>query len=278
MKLLNISALSILTILSVQCIKGQDRQFVRTYQSTVLPKGAMDLEAWSTFRTGREYFFNRIDNRLEFEMGLCDKLQTAFYFNASHLAFGANKDTLGGIADTSQSGIFHESEFSISSEWKWKLLDPSANNFGLALYAEIGLAPSEIEIENKIIIDKKTDKNVFALNLVNEYAIKYEVEKGETKSVTEDEPEIDLAYMHMFKPTLGLGLELRNSNEIEDGNWNFSAMFGGPTLFYAGEKYFVILNALPQLANLHKTDDAPNNLVLNAREKLEVRLLVGFHF
>ena len=278
MKLLNISTLSILTILSVQCIKAQDRQFVRTYQSTVLPKGAMDLEAWSTFRTGREYFFNRIDNRLEFEMGLCDKLQTAFYFNASHLAFGANKDTLGGIADTSQSGIFHESEFSISSEWKWKLLDPSANNFGLALYAEIGLAPSEIEIENKIIIDKKTDKNIFALNLVNEYEIKYVVEKGETKSVTEDEPEIDLAYMHMFKPTLGLGLELRNSNEIEDGNWNFSAMFGGPTLFYAGEKYFVILNALPQLANLHKTDDAPNNLVLNAREKLEVRLLVGFHF
>ena len=278
MKLLNISALSILTILSVQCIKAQDRQFVRTYQSSVLPKGAMDLEAWSTFRTGREYFFNRIDNRIEFEMGLNDKVQTAFYFNASHLAFGANKDTLGGIADTSQSGIFHESEFSISSEWKWKLLDPSANNFGLALYAEIGLAPSEIEIENKIIIDKKTDKNVFALNLVNEYAIKYEVEKGETKSVTEDEPEIDLAYMHMLKTNLGLGIELRNSNEIEDGNWNFSAMFGGPTLFYAGEKYFVILNALPQLANLHKTDDAPNNLVLNAREKLEVRLLVGFHF
>ena len=175
MKLLNISILSILTILSVQYIKAQDRQFVRTYQSTVLPKGAMDLEAWSTFRTGREYFFNRIDNRLEFEMGLCDKLQTAFYFNSSHLAFGANKDTLGGIADTSQSGIMHESEFSISSEWKWKLLDPSANNFGLALYAEIGLAPSEIEIENKIIIDKKTDKNIFALNLVNEYAIKYEV-------------------------------------------------------------------------------------------------------
>ena len=278
MKLLNISTLSILTILSVQSINAQDRQFVRTYQSTVLPKGAIDLEAWSTFRTGREYFFNRIDNRLEFEMGLCDKLQTAFYFNASHLAFGANKDTLGGIADTSKSGIMHESEFSISSEWKWKLLDPSANNFGLALYAEIGLAPSEIEIENKIIIDKKTDKNVFALNLVNEYEIKYEVEKGKTKYVTEDEPEIDLAYMHMFKPTLGLGLELRNSNEIEDGNWNFSAMFGGPTLFYAGEKYFVILNALPQLANLHKTDDAPNNLVLNAREKLDVRLLVGFHF
>ena len=278
MNRIKISILSLLSILLVQIGKAQDRQFVRTYQSTVLPKGAMDMEAWSTFRTGREYFFNRIDNRLEFEMGLCDKLQTAFYFNASHLAFGANIDTLGGIADTSVSGIFKESEFSISSEWKWKLLDPSANNFGLALYAEIGLAPSQIEIEKKIIIDKKTDKNIFALNLVNEYEIKYKVEKGETKTEWEDEPEIDLAYMRMFKTNLGLGIELRNSNEIEDGNWNFSAMFGGPTLFYAGEKYFVILNALPQLANLHKTDDAPNNLVLNAREKLEVRLLVGFHF
>lgn len=257
---------------------SQDRQFVRTYQSTVLPKGAMDLEAWGTFRTGREYFYNRLDTRLEFEIGLCDKVQTAFYLNASHVAFGANIDTLGGIADTSVSGIFHESEFSVSSEWKWKLLDPSVNAVGLALYAEFGFAPSEFEIENKIIIDKKTDKDIFALNLVNECEVKYDVKKGKTESEWEYEPEIDLAYMHLCKPNFGLGLELRNSNEIEDGNWNFSALYGGPTLFYSGNKHFIILNFLPQWTNLRKTDDAPNNLVLNAREKYEIRILFGFSF
>ena len=278
MRTLKLSLFTILSVASSFSTFAQDRQFVRTYQSTVLPKGGMDLEAWSTFRTGREYFFNRLDNRLEFEVGLSDKLQTAFYFNASHAAFGANIDTLGGIADTSMSGIFNQSEFSVSSEWKWKLLDPSANAIGLALYAEFGFSPSQIEIENKIIIDKKTDKNIFALNLVNEYEIKYGVEKGKTETEWEDEPEIDLAYMRMVKKNLGLGLELRNSNEIEDGNWNFSALYGGPTLFYSGNKHFIILNVLPQWMNLHKTDDAPNNLVLNAREKVEIRLLVGFSF
>lgn len=267
-----------LVLLSVQVSTAQDRQFVRTYQSNTLPKGAKDLEVWSTFRTGREYFYNRLDTRLEFETGITDKLQSALYFNASHSAFGASKDTLGGIADTSISGIFQESEFSVSSEWKLNLMNSATAPFGFALYAEFGFAPNQFEIENKLILDMRTDKNMFALNLVNEYEFGYDLVSGEKELVWEDEPEIDLAFMHLFKPTFGIGLEAVNSNEIEDGNWNFSALSAGPTLFCSGEKYFVILNILPQLTNLHKTDDAPNNLVLNAREKLQVRLLWGFSF
>jgi hypothetical protein len=278
MRSLKINLLLTLTALSVQLIHAQDRQFVRTYQSNTLPKGAKDLEAWGTFRTGREYFYNRLDTRLEFEIGMTDKLQSALYLNASHMAFGPNKDTLGGIADTSISGVFHESEFSVSSEWKLNLMNSSTAPFGFAVYAEFGVGPGAFEIENKLIFDKRTEKNIFSLNLVNEYEIKYEVEKGKTETKGEDEPEIDLAYMRMLKPTFGLGLELVNSNEIEDGNWNFSALYGGPTLFYSGEKHFLILNILPQWTNLRKTDDAPNSLVLNAREKLEVRLLWGFSF
>ncbi|MBI4929578.1 MAG: hypothetical protein HY841_02360 [Bacteroidetes bacterium] len=255
---------------------AQDRQFARTYQSNTLPKGGIDIEAQGTFRTGREYYFNRLDTRLEFEVGMSDKLQSALYFNASHKAFGANLDTLGGIADTSISGVFSESEFSVSSEWKLNLMNSSADPIGFAVYAEFSIAPNEFEIENKLIFDKRTEKDFFAFNLVNEYEIKNNVVKGKKKTEWEDEPEIDLAYMHMFKPNFGLGLEMVNSNEIEDGKWNFSAMFGGPTLFYSGDEHFLILNVLPQWANLYKTDDAPNNLVLNAREKLEIRLLWGF--
>ena len=268
----------IATICTIGMAYSQDRQFVRTYQSTVLPKGGMDIEAWTTFRTGREYFYNRLDNRLEFEIGITDKLQTAFYLNSSHKAFGANFDTLGGIKDTSIIGVFKESEFSVSSEWKWKLSDPSANNLGSALYAELSITPGEIEIENKLILDKKTEKNIFALNLVNEYEIKYDVKKGVTERKWEDGIEIDLGFMHMLKQNLGLGLEMRNHNEIMKDGWEHSALFGGPTLFYSGNKHFIILNILPQWANLHKTDDAPNNMVLNEHEKLEIRLLFGFSF
>lgn len=278
MKYLN-SLLFTSTLVSLSLIsQAQDRQFVRNYQSSVLPKGAMDLEIWSTFRTGREYFYQRLQNRMEFEIGLTDKLQTAFYVNSSHKAFAAHLDTLGGIADTSVSGVFKESEFSVSSEWKWKILDPSASFMGLALYGELTLATGEIEIENKIIIDKKTDKNIFALNLSNEYEIEYEVEKGEVEKKWEDGFAVTLAYMNLFKPRFGLGLEMVNHNEIVEEGWEHSALFAGPTLFHSGEKYFIILNILPQLTNLHKTDDAPNNLVLNEHEKLDIRVLFGFSF
>ena len=257
-------------------VHAQDRQFVRTYQTTTLPKGSRDIETWVTWRTGRQYFYNRLDTRLEFETGLTKRLQTALYINASHTAYGASIDTLGRIADTSSSAIFHSSEFSVSSEWKYKVT-PLSSPFGFTVYAEFGLSPAGFEIENKLIFDYRADKNIFALNLVNECEVEYEVEHGEKETeVEENEPEIDLAYMHMFRPNFGIGMEMVNSNEIEKGSWNFSALYGGPTLFYSGNNYFFILNALPQWTNLRKTDDAPNNLVLNAREKMEVRLLCGF--
>ncbi|MBI3512290.1 MAG: hypothetical protein HY064_16640 [Bacteroidetes bacterium] len=256
-------------------LHAQDRQYVWTYQCTTLPKGAKDLEAWSTWSYGRNYFYQRLDTRLEMEVGLTDRIQSAFYFNASHAAFGANLDTLGGIANTNVDGIFHSSEFSFSNEWKWRLTDATAP-IGFTLYAEYGLAPGKFELENKLIFDKKFPKDNFALNLVNETEIYYSSKKGKTIRSTEYEPELDLAYMHMLKPAWGLGLEMRNSNEIENGNWNFSAIMGGPTLFYAGSGHFIIIGFMPQWMNLHKTDDAPNNLVLNAREKYAVRMLFGF--
>ncbi len=263
-------------LLLISCTYAEaHREFARTYQSNTLPKGVNELETWATWRSGREYLYNRLDTRIELESGLTDRLQTALYFNASHKSYGASLDTLGGIADTSSSGIFSESEFSVSSEWKLNLMNASTAPFGFAVYAELGFSPSEIEIENKLIFDKRTAKSTWALNLVSEFELKYDVKKGKTVREWESKPEIDLAYMYMFKPTFGLGIEIRNSNEIEEGNWNFSALYGGPTLFFSNDKHFIIFNILPQWANLHKTDDAPNNLVLNAREKVETRLIWG---
>ena len=273
-----ISTILISLFVTLSVVEGfsQDRQFVRTYQSTVLQKGSMDLEGWNTFRSGRNYFYNALDSRLEMEVGLTDKLQTALYFNVSHAASAPNKDTLGGIADTSASGIIHESELSMSSEWKLKLTDASLNAIGSGLYAEFLISPSRFEIENKLILDKRLEKDIFALNFVNEYEIFKNVQKGKTLTTKEDEVEIDLAYMHLLKQNFGIGFESVNNNEIENKNWNFSALFAGPTIYYAHERYFFILNVLPQLKNLHRTDDAPANLVLNAHEKFEIRLLLGF--
>lgn len=260
-------------IFSCSTALSQDRNFARTYQSITLPKGLKDIEVWNTYRTGRDYYFRRIDQRVEFEVGLTDKLQTALYLNASHIA--AYNTVITGNSVVGE--IKSESEFSLSSEWKWRLSSADANAVGFALYGEITLAPKETELEGKIILDKRAEKNIFALNLVGELEMEAEVENGEAEMETEAFIfETDLAYMYMLKNNFGLGLELRNHNEIADSEWESSALFGGPTLFFSGSKYFLILNILPQLVNLKKPEGVSDSLDLLGHEKAEVRLLLGF--
>ncbi len=69
-------------VLAVGSCYSQDRYFARTYNTTVLPKGNIDLEFWHTSRLGHENeFFHAQDQRMELEFGLGRKFQTAFYFN-----------------------------------------------------------------------------------------------------------------------------------------------------------------------------------------------------
>ena len=60
---------------------ADDRHFGYSYESGVLAKDNRELELWNTWRYGRSKYFSRIDHRVEFEVGLTDKLQTAFYVN-----------------------------------------------------------------------------------------------------------------------------------------------------------------------------------------------------
>ncbi|MCX6296063.1 MAG: hypothetical protein NTX97_08350 [Bacteroidetes bacterium] len=257
---------------------AQDRTFVRTYQSTTLPKDTKDLELCNTFRTGRQYFYNRLDQRLELEVGLTDKLQTSVYLNVEYSAEGAHLDTLGSIADTSIDGIFRSTLFSVSSEWKLKLSDPVANAIGSAIYAELTFSPTEFEFEGKLILDKKTENNSVALNIVGEYEVGFDIKKGKTIKEEAFKPEVDIAYMHMFKPNVGLGLEVVQKNVLVSNKLEHAALFGGPSLFYSGDGFFIILNALPQWKNLQMNNENPNRLNVSEFEKAEIRLLIGFSF
>jgi hypothetical protein len=109
-----------------------------------------------------------------------------------------------------------------------------------------------------------------------EYEKEFEWENGKLLSDEWEAPvEFDLAYMYSLKPDLGLGFEIRNHNEISKKGWEHSVFFGGPTLNYRSNNWFVIVNYLPQWINVHKTDEAPNNKVLDELERTEVRILLG---
>lgn len=262
--------LGILNLLFVLTAISQDRYFARTYNSNILPKGAIDLEFWHTSRLGHSgQFFHAQDQRMEIEMGIGGNVQTAFYFNRYQKRFS-----------TSDNGTETSNEIGFSNEWKWKVSKPSAKT-GIALYGEWGIkGGDELELETKIILDRWMGKHLVAFNGVCEYEKEFEWEGGKLHSENWEMPvEFDFAYMYNLKPSLGIGFEIRNHNEIAKGEgWEHSVFFGGPTLNFRGNNWFIIANYLPQWGNIHKTDEAPFNKVLDEHERAEARVLLGISF
>lgn len=249
-------------------LTAQDRFFARTYTTNVLPKGSIDLEFWHTSRVGHlNQYFHAQDQRMEVEIGLGGNLQTAFYFNRYQQRFS---DGATGTTVTNETGF--------SNEWKWQVKKPVGNKTGYALYGEWGLkGGDELELEFKFIADKSIGKNLFAFNAIIEYEREFEWEEGKSTSDEWETPvEFDLAYMYNINYNWGVGFELRNHNEIAKGKgWEHSVVFGGPTLNYRGNRFFIIANYLPQWFNLHKTSEAPFNKVLDEHERVEGRIIIG---
>ncbi|MEP6793275.1 MAG: hypothetical protein ABJB16_03040 [Saprospiraceae bacterium] len=259
---------------------SQDRVFAYTYQTNILPKGSFDIEFQNTLSVGKvgaysPYVFGQhLDQRLELEVGLGKKVQTSFYLNSE----------LFNYADTTSTDLNQELHISFSNEWKWKLSDPVANRIGSALYGELEFGGNNIEFEGKIILDRQVSKNLFAFNLVGKYEIERIISRDAnnvTKAAwTHNSPvELYFGYMHLFRPEISVGLEMRNNNDItkEDG-WMNSVLFVGPAFHATIDNFFVNISALAQLANLKKTDVAPGNRDLNDFEAAEFRALIGYSF
>ena len=247
---------------------SQDRYFSRTYTSAILPKGNFDIELWHSSRFGHETeYFHAMDQRIEYEVGLGSNVQTAFYFNHFQKS----------VSD-SNNVINQSVEIGFSNEWKFKITRPESKTVA-AIYAELGIKGDELELESKFIVDRSFGKNVVALNLVYEL----EGEAQRTKSSNRfqfgnNSIEFDAAFMHNCSSALGLGIEVVDHNDIVYKRWTNSILYAGPTLNYRNDKWFIVLNYLPQLINLYKTTASPKNKVLDEHERAEARIILGFSF
>jgi hypothetical protein len=246
---------------------ASDRMFSYTYQTNVLNPGATELEPWTTIRAGRERHYLRFDNRLELEAGVVRNLQTALYLNTR----AVNQDTadeLGAVQRT-ESYTFR----GVSSEWKYKLSDPIANVLGSALYLEGGLGPHESEVELKLLLDKHFGDLVIATNLVGEYEHEWET-RGELEN--EVVFEVDLGLGYRVTDSFAAGLEVRQVSVVEGGELESAALFGGPSLAYLGGQWWSVLTFMPQWVAFQGASDGDFR-DLQHQEKVQVRLLMGFH-
>lgn len=264
---------AIVTLFSAHA-SANERHFTYTYESATLPSGAKELEVWATNRVGRERRYNRFDNRLEFEVGLTDRLQTAFYLNTKAIV-----QDVEGETETKY-------EFSgVSSEWKGKLSDSVADALGSALYGEISYGPEELEIEAKVILDKRFGDVLIAANLVGEL----EIEDIGGANAPELVLQIDLAALYFFSRQVGLGLEIRDDNIFHDAReFEHSTFFVGPVVAWAGEPAWMSLTFLAQVGAVKVEEEeaaAPAEEKaevtfgpeLDDHERVNARLILGFH-
>ena len=253
--------LQLLVLLPVLAL-ANERKFGYVNETPTMPVGQKELEVWNTVRAGGESFTSSIDQRLEFEVGVGPSTQASLYLNA-------------GSVRTREGSSSQWKGFSI--EVKHQLSDPAADPIGSALYLEAGVQPDELELEGKLLLDKKSGPLTVAFNAVAEGEFEWEVPPGEKAELgLEGVPlEADLGVAWSFSTRLALGLEARLTGEyqksvvegVEDWELEGHALFLGPTLSFGADSWWASTTVLPRLAGIDRESQA-----------VELRLLAGFHF
>lgn len=258
-----------LLVLTGNFATGQDRIFNYVYQSQVLNKGQKELEIWTTYRTGREEFYRALDARAEFEVGLGKRLQTAFYLNVNSASEGVLEDTVAAIGN--------ETGMSFSNEWKFKISDPVADVLGSAIYGELTVGTTELELEAKVILDKRIGRVTQALNLAFEPEWEWKPKKDEIAAQTEYKFEFSYGLGVFLGKGFTVGAELRNPNVYAGNSWESSALYAGPTLSWSGNDFWVNVTFMPQLAGLRGISPG-QGLNLGEYERYQARLLFSYAF
>lgn len=258
----------LLITLSAYTSTAQDRLFTYTYQSIVLNKGQKEVEIWNTYRFGKNDFYSRLDNRSEFELGLGNNLQTAFYLNLT--------TKTKTIENATNKFLETENEISFSNEWKYKLMDPVANPVGLALYGEFSIGSSEYELEGKIIIDKKINKFTVAANAIYEFETKPSYEIKNQVWEKEQKAGLNLAIAYPICKTFNLTMENTYNNVFVEGNLLHSALYSGFGFSYINSNYWINFTAMPQILSFKGGEK--NGLNLDEYEKFQMRLLFSYSF
>jgi len=268
--------------------QADERYFGYVYSAEPMPKGETETELWITDRRGKdEGHYDAQDYRIELEHGFTDRLTVAGYANfQSHNVHG-----MAGEEDIDRDFAFK----GLSAEFKYNVLSPYKDGFGLTLYAEPGWSKihsgsgergTEYELELKLLLQKNflDDRLIWGTNLVfePEWEKEVEIEEGGEREVEWEKElklEVTTGLSYRIAPGWFAGVEGRYSSVYPDWTDGLDreayAVSAGPTVHYAGKKWWATLSYLPQLFG----SPSPNgSRSLDEFEKREVRLLVGYNF
>jgi opacity protein-like surface antigen len=270
--------------------KADEQYFGYTYSAEVLGKGQTETEFWVTDRRGKgEGHYDAQDYRVELEHGFTDRLTVSGYANfVGHHISGLDPDFEHTNRDLAFKGF--------STEFKYNVLSPFKDGFGLTLYAEPGWSRihsvegkkgTEYELEFKAILQKNflDDRLIWAANLTFEPEWEIEKEVDDVSGAVESEWEKELkleassGLSYRLAPGWYAGVEGRYASVYP--NWTSGlhretyAVFAGPAIHYGGKKWWATLSYQPQLFG---SPSPGGKRALDEYEKRELRLKIGYDF
>ena len=236
-------------------------EFGYVYTAETEERGETEVSLWATDRRGKDDgHYDAQDYKLEVERGITDRFEVSAYAKfASHHIHG-----LGGEFERVDRNLAFQG---LSAEFKYKLLDPSHDRFGLTFYAEPGWSRiskikgqhvRELELELKAIVQKNFahDRLVWAANLTLEPEWEREhetVAPGAVTSATEQElaAEVSTGLSYNVARHWWVGAEGRYHSVYPDWTHGLHrenyAVYAGPTVHYDGGEWSVTATWQPQL-------------------------------
>ena len=270
--------------------QADEQYFGYTYSAEVLAKGATETELWVTDRRGKDQgHYDAQDDRIELEHGFTNRLTVSGYANfVSHHVRGLEPD----LEDVHRNFAFQ----GLSAEFKYNVLSPYKDGFGLTLYAEPGWSRihsvegkkgTEYELELKAILQKNflDDRLIWAANFTfePEWEKEKEVDEvtGETEVEWEKELKLEVSSGLTYRVANGwyAGVEGRYASVYPDWTNGLHretyAVFAGPVVHYGGKKWWATLSYQPQLFG---GPSPAGSRALDEYEKRELRLKIGYNF
>ena len=255
-------------------LKADERLFGYLYEADVLPKGALEFEQWATQANGQAAgVFSRWKIREELEAGLTDDLAASLYLNFVSSYRSVIDPASQATVNTSESAFD-----GLSTEWKWRVLNPNQGPMGLLLYFEPRYSGQELELETKVVLQSNLGEEwVACANVTAEQEYGFAAD-GQT-NVGKLEGGAGIAYK--CTPKFTVGLEGQN-RRVWPGAWKLeqsSAWSAGPTLHYAAEKWWATLTILPQIQGWPETIPGDGRFLGDDdASRVESRLIAGIGF
>lgn len=276
---------------------SQERLLAYTEQSATLAKGSYEVYAGYDRKNGGTQYYNGNYGKVGFRMGMSNYLSIAASLNGSKVGYVANMiSPYDRKTRQFDPYITDKTEFFGTLSAKILLLDGTTQPLGVALSNELTVGTHHISFSPKFIVDKKFGDNYLTVNAAMIFHTMREAMKAETittpnalatsyfpngnMSFLMPQYSFNLAYLrYFFDQHLAFGVEVKTHSESQlDVGMAYLTLFAGPTASVRRDNWLFNITALPQIKNLHKTWVAPDNLVLDAQQRIQLRASVGVTF